>query len=558
MTTQDTTTNTPSLLLKVRTGFQSLQGSPGELWKAYLLKFFDSYSYFSFSIIFTLFLSGDFGYTDIEAGTIYGAWGALVTIYGLLSGFVVDNLGVSQSLRLGFGLSLVARCMIFITTSRWVFLVSIGVVLPMGNCLGIPVLTTGIRRYTTEANRGFAFGLFYVVMNVAALLSGPVVDICTILFDGNSEQEGGNNGNDGKGGDDDVTTAPLDWSLSGYRLVVLTGIIANVAACAVSFTVREIKVMAEPNTNTDNGNGAGSSNLESTVKRERGDTGEGQQEARISGELGQTTASNSQQTCEFEVIKGTPWEILQETLKSRNFWRFLLVCLITLNVRMIFRHLDATLPKYMIREFGPDVPKGTIYSINPALIIILVPLVTAGTNGMDPLVMIHHGSYVSAASVFFLVASTSVWACALFVIFLSIGESMWSPRLYDYAMSVTREGREGTYMALSSAPLFLAKLPVGFMSGLLLERYCPEEGPRNSKMMWLIIGLTTASSPVLLTIFWKYISNRSEHVDEMVTYTELQEIIADDGLPGPNYEEVNGIRYSVEEKKSSSPRSDAN
>lgn len=31
---------------------------------------------------------------------------------------------------------------------------------------GIPVLTVGIRRYTNEENRGFAFGLFYVIMNV--------------------------------------------------------------------------------------------------------------------------------------------------------------------------------------------------------------------------------------------------------------------------------------------------------------------------------------------------------------------------------------------------------
>jgi len=57
-----------SLLSKVTSGFMSLRGSPSELWKAYLLKFLDSYSYFSFSIIFTLFLSADFGFSDVEAG----------------------------------------------------------------------------------------------------------------------------------------------------------------------------------------------------------------------------------------------------------------------------------------------------------------------------------------------------------------------------------------------------------------------------------------------------------------------------------------------------------
>ena len=33
--------------------------------------------------------------------------------------------------------------------------------------MGIPMLTVGIRRYTTVLNRGFAFGLYYSVMNIA-------------------------------------------------------------------------------------------------------------------------------------------------------------------------------------------------------------------------------------------------------------------------------------------------------------------------------------------------------------------------------------------------------
>ena len=34
------------------------------------------------------------------------------------------------------------------------------------------MLTVGIRRYTNKDNRGFAFGLFYSVMNIAAFVSG--------------------------------------------------------------------------------------------------------------------------------------------------------------------------------------------------------------------------------------------------------------------------------------------------------------------------------------------------------------------------------------------------
>jgi hypothetical protein len=177
----------------------------------------------------------------------------------------------------------------------------------------------------------------------------------------------------------------------------------------------------------------------------------------------------------------------------------------------------------MIREFGENVPYGTVYSINPAIIIVLVPIMTAATSHIDPLVMIHYGTYVSAASVFFLTISTSVTACILFVVVLSIGEATWSPRLYDYTISVCPEGREGTYSALSSAPLFLAKLPVGFMSGFLLQKYCPEEGERQSKLMWLIIGATTATSPIMMTVLWKFISYKDKPDGETsnTQYTEL-------------------------------------
>ena len=466
--------NPSALLSKVTNGFYSLRGSPLELWKAYTLKFLESFAYFSFSMVFTLFLSEDFGYSDIASGTIYGSWGALVTVYGLLSGFLVDNMGVAISIRVGFLLSLFARVAIFWTSSRPILLFQVLFVLPMGNCLGIPVLTTGIRRYTKETNRGFAFGLFYVIMNVAALLSGPLVDICTLLNDNNDADRTNYN----KEGGSNASNQNFEWRWSGYRMVIFVGIIANIIACFISLTVKEIKV--------DNNHNNSDHDIEETT----------------------TT------TKKFNPLKGSIVEIFWETIRSKNFWRFLAVCLITLNVRMIFRHLDATLPKYMVREFGPDVPKGTIYSINPALIIILVPIVTAASTDIEPLVMIHFGSYISAASVFFLAFSTSITSCVLFVVFLSIGEAIWSPRLYDYTMSITKEGREGTYMAMSSAPLFLAKLPVGFISGYLLQTYCPEDGLKRSKIMWFIIGISTIISPILMALCWKYISKIDKEDEE--------------------------------------------
>lgn len=126
-----------SQYLKITSGFNSLSGSPPELWKAYLLKFLDSYAYFSFSLVFTLFLSSEFGMSDVQAGTIYGAWGALITVFGLFTGTVIDNLGVATCLRIGFVLSFATRITLFFCTSKSVLLLCTLIFLPLANCLGV-------------------------------------------------------------------------------------------------------------------------------------------------------------------------------------------------------------------------------------------------------------------------------------------------------------------------------------------------------------------------------------------------------------------------------------
>ncbi len=50
------------------------------------------------------------------------------------------------------------------------------------------------------------------------------------------------------------------------------------------------------------------------------------------------------------------------------------------------------------RSFGCDAPVGTVYSINPAMIMTLVPLVGAAATHYSHFDMIHYGSYVSALS----------------------------------------------------------------------------------------------------------------------------------------------------------------
>ena len=74
------------------------------------------------------------------AGWYYGAFGTLISIYGFLMGFVIDNLGVRLSLLLGGLLLLVARLLLAFTADPLVLKLVLFGVLPAGEALGIPVL----------------------------------------------------------------------------------------------------------------------------------------------------------------------------------------------------------------------------------------------------------------------------------------------------------------------------------------------------------------------------------------------------------------------------------
>ena len=62
----------------------------------------------------------------------------------------------------------------------------------------------------------------------------------------------------------------------------------------------------------------------------------------------------------------------------------------------------------------------------------------------------------------------------LVMILLTIGEVIWSPKLYEYTAAIAPKGQEGTYLGLSLVPWFLAKTGVSTLSGHLLEHWAPE------------------------------------------------------------------------------------
>jgi MFS family permease len=442
---------------KARDNLSSLNESPRDLWVAFLLKFCDSYGYFSVSQVLVLYLHQEFGISDLEAGAAYGAWGVAITGWGLLMSVLNDYMGVRNALLVGFATSSLSYILLANARSKSFVFFCLFCILPLGNSLGIPMISIGIKRFTTPTNRGFAFGIFYSFMNLAAFISGPIIDAITrsVGFDPSL---------------DSVSLFGVG-RYSANRCVILTAAFSSFCSFFVTLLLlRDVKVDA---------------------------SGREQTRAQIEEEQQQRAA----ETCDER------WAKLVQLLRSATFWRFSLFTLLLINLNAVFRHLDATFPTYLVRTYGSlgENNKGLLYSINPLLIILLVPLVAAATTSYAHFDMIKWGGYVTALAPFSLALASSIPACVGMVVLLSLGEAIWSPRTYDYTYSIAPNGQEASFAALAAAPLFAAKIPVGLLSGYLLNTYCPEGGPNRGQVMWLIIGLVTLTSPILVTLLEKVI-----------------------------------------------------
>jgi hypothetical protein len=224
--------------------------------------------------------------------------------------------------------------------------------------------------------------------------------------------------------------------------------------------------------------------------------------------------------------------LFQRLLGQSGFYRLLAFLLLIGFLKLIVMQMDYVFPKFGIRELGNGAPIGQLLGINYLLIIALVPTIGALTQQFSAYRMVVVGGAICATSVFVMALPTAwfqgaangaigQWLghsylglsgsihpyyimTAIYIAIFSVGEAFYSPRVYEYAAAIAPRGQEASYGALSYIPFLLGKLLVG-TAGWLLAAFCPEQGPRNSGMMWLIFALAASIAPIGLILFRRYI-----------------------------------------------------
>ncbi|MBL8678534.1 MAG: MFS transporter [Myxococcales bacterium] len=477
-------TNTDAPKTTLAEDLRALLRCPRELWLVYLATFFEYLGIFTFLQTLPLWLSSDFRFSDKQAGWWAATFSMLVSLFVFLVGSIADIAGVRRTLLVSFALAAVTRLAMSLASTPTA---AIAALLAFGFAYATtsPVLQTAVQRASTKQTRAFAFSLWYVSFNVSGALSGPIIDGTRKYFLDPSTRQ--------------LVTKTIQLPLLGAKVMSANAAIlgigflsATIAAIVVLFLRKnfEHRVEVEPDPK------------DVAFK----DDADGYRDAPTATER----AKEPRVEIEAPKPKPNPLQSLREVIAHKAFWRFMLMLALLCLVRMMFQHMHFTWPKYVIRERGEDFPVGTLWSVNSMLILVLAPLGTALTRKRKPFDVLLFGAFISSLSPFVLTLGSTMPYQVAMILLLTIGEALWSPRLYEYNISIAPRGKEATYVSLAALPYFLAKFLVGPTSGYLLSAYCPAQGPRNPAMLWAIIGLTTMLGPVGIFFLRDLIQKKDE------------------------------------------------
>jgi MFS family permease len=491
---------------------KGLRACPRDLWLLFGYKFVEYAAYAAMNIAVTLWLSKDCKLGDVAAGTFISGWSIALSIMGMFAGALVDAIGIRKTMIISVVFLIFSRFVFsFVTNPTLAFIFGF---MPMavGFAIVAPVISVAIKRYTTKEGSALGFGLFYVIMNMGYAVGG-------FFFDWIRKTLGSRDAA-GKMLDENAGMEILGHHFTTYQMIFVVGLAATMISLVITWFIRDGVEM------TDEG--------EVVIRP-----------AETHGTAGEAIRKGATDT----------FKLIGETFTERFFWIYMGLLTMTLFVRFVFFHFHYTFPKYGIRVLGEGAQIGTIYGVlNPVLIVFLVPLVAYFTKKTSSYKMMIWGSAVSSLSCFIAVLPSSwfagwtdsvmgelvfikalgmapdmksllsappvpeYWTLIVFITVFTIGEAIWSPRLMQFTAEVAPKGKEGTYIALSVLPFFLAKFVVGPMSGMLLATYTPVDAAGKAlssypdhHMVWVWIGGMAVLSPIGLLLFRKWFLKNTEH-----------------------------------------------
>lgn len=436
--------------------FKVLKETKREYWGIQIVNALDSMAYFAMFNIVVLSLSKDFGFSDASAGDIFGIFAAGTTISLFISGLITDWLGIKRSL----------------------YLAMIGLMITRGAIVFAAFMPESMARNV------IVIGSLSLMAPFMAMLQ-TVFQAANKRFTTKKSRGAGFNlwylfmNVGAAGGGFLVDIFYLSLGLPRFHIFtfgVFTGLFSLIAIWLF------IK-------NTD-----------------------------------QLYGDDEVPEVEDEGDRLSPMQNIKAVLAESVFWRFTVLISLLLGVRAVFLYLGLLAPKYWERVIGVDANIGVLQAINPVLVIIGLILLIPVLNRFNVYMMLVFGAFITSLSLFIMaippfggfdISSFTYGTTVAFLLVLTVGELIWSPRLTEYTAAIAPKGQEGTYLGLSMVPYFLAKLLVSFASGRMLAQWCPEDiGTRlregavpfwqSPYAMWALLASIAMAGTIVAILFKKW------------------------------------------------------
>lgn len=405
-------------------------------------------TYFGVVTLLAIFFNEYIKLDDIDAGRMVGFLTGGITLAMLFLGATVDWIGVRKALLIALSSMLVGR--ILLTTSpQWGesglwgtahVVSSLGLLgIILGYGIYQPACYAAVKRFTTEKTAAMGYAMLYALMNLGGFLPGLI--------------------------------SPPVRRAFGITGVFWVYIALTVVGIAVVWTIMSKKA------------------IKLAIQNASGDTKE-----KLEKEEDEMADMTFKEKIKY-YIKHFP-------IRDGRFMFFIFILIF---VQTLFAHNWLTLPQYTSRAFEGFVQNNYEFfvNLNPILIFILAPMVTALTSKKNAYTMMIIGTFVMAAPTFILVLGPNMNTLLAYLIIMTIGEAMWQPRFLQWVAEIAPKGMTGIYMGIGQFPWFLTKVITSIYSGWFLTQYCPMDtlpSKMNTEMMWLIYGFIAIISPVALLL----------------------------------------------------------
>lgn len=433
---------------------------PRAFWVANTVELFERAAYYGLFIAITLYLSRIIGFNDIQAGAIAGVFSALLYFLPTFTGAFADKIGFRKSLMLAFGLLTLGY-------------VGLGLIPSFFQSAGLVEYGE-----VTKFNGLNSSGARYAVLPVMALIILGGSFIKSVITG---------------------TVAKETTEINRARGYSIFYTMVNVGAFTGKTIVKPLRLSM--------GNeGLIWISYFSAVMT-------------LLGLIVVFFMYKSSQTKGEGKSIGELWEGLIRVLSNT---RLLVLILIITGFWMVQHQMYATMPKYVLRLAGEGASPSWYANVNPLVVFTTVAFITQLLRKKSALFSMIIGMFIMPVSALFMAAGNLMpdgnilgmhpvaFMMVIGIGFQGLAESFISPRFLEYFSLQAPKGEEGLYLGFSHLHSFISSLLGFIMSGVLLDRYCPDpllfdsheewaEAASNAHYIWFVfVGIALISAIALI------------------------------------------------------------